>query len=144
MASLLQDIVLEKDLATITSFEELECWKDARILCFEIGKLITDQRFGKNFSLISQIERSSGSIMDNIAEGFNRGSRKDFISFLSYSKGSAGEVRSQLSRALDLNYITPEEHKVLIELAGKIERQRMGLIKYLKNTTYAGSIRKTE
>ena len=88
-------------MASIQKFEDLESWKLARQLCKRIGALINDQRFQKNFSFIKQIQSASGSIMDNIAEGFDRGSRKDFINFLSYAKGSVGEVRSQLHRAFD-------------------------------------------
>jgi four helix bundle protein len=87
-------------MATINSFEEIESWKKARIVCKKIGDLIDDGKFNKSYKLISQIEASSGSVMDNIAEGFERGTRAEFIQFLGYSKGSCGEVRSQLYRLL--------------------------------------------
>lgn len=90
-------------MATITTFEEIDAWKPAKDLCSEIGKLIDSGAFQKNFRLINQTEGSSGSIMDNIAEGFERGSRAEFVQFLGYAKGSAGELRSQLYRALDRN-----------------------------------------
>ena len=67
--------------------------------------IIREKKFEHNFRLINQIEGSSGSIMDNIAEGFERGTRNEFIVFLGYSKGSCGELRSQLYRALDRKYI---------------------------------------
>ena len=96
-------------MATIKCFEEIESWKKARAICAFIGMLIDQGRFRKNFQLIQQIEGSSGSIMDNIAEGFERGTRGEFIQFLGCAKGSCGELRSQLYRALDRKYITPNE-----------------------------------
>lgn len=96
-------------MATIKSFEDIESWKQARIVCKKIGDLTDAGKFNKSYRLISQIEASSGSIMDNIAEGFERGTRSEFIQFLGYSKGSCGEVRSQLYRALDRSYINQSE-----------------------------------
>ena len=114
-------------MATIKRFEEIESWKKARAICAFIGMLIDQGRFRKNFQLIQQIEGSSGSIMDNIAEGFERGTRGEFIQFLGYAKGSCGELRSQLYRALDRKYITPNEFDELkLELT-----QTSGLIQKL-------------
>ena len=95
-------------MATIRSFEELEVWKKARVMSTEIFKATMTESFFKDFGLKDQINRASGSIMDNIAEGFERGGRKEFIQFLSYAKGSAGEVKSQLYRALDRQHINEE------------------------------------
>ena len=92
-------------MASVKKFEELEAWKLSRELHAKIGRKIDDGSFRNNYRLIGQIEGSTGSIMDNIAEGFERGSRKEFIVFLAYSKGSCGELRSQLYRCLDRNYI---------------------------------------
>ncbi len=89
-------------MATIKRFEDLEIWQDARELCKFINRLIERDKFKYNFSLKDQISRSSGSIMDNIAEGFERGGNKEFVNFLTYSKGSTGEVRSQSYRAFDI------------------------------------------
>ena len=100
-------------MASIEKFEEIISWKEARILNKEVGKLIDDERFRKNFRLIGQIEGSAGSIMDNIAEGFERGGKKEFIQFLYISKASCGELRSQLYRALDRTYITETEFNLL-------------------------------
>jgi four helix bundle protein len=92
-------------MATIKRFEDLEMWKLSRILCNNIGVLIDTDKLKRNYRLIGQVEGSSGSIMDNIAEGFERGTKAEFILFLGYSKGSCGELRSQLYRLLDRNYI---------------------------------------
>ena len=88
-------------MATIKRFEEIDAWKISRELCLKIGVIIDEGNFKKTFRLIDQIEGSSGSIMDNISEGFERGTRAEFIQFLGYAKGSCGEFRSQLYRAVD-------------------------------------------
>lgn len=126
-------------MATITSFEELEIWQIARSICKQIDVLIKENKFANNYSLIDQIRRSSGSSMDNVAEGFERDGNREFINFLSISKASAGECRSQLYRAFDSGYISEYELdnlKVqLIELGVKIKR----FMDYLRNSDYKGS-----
>ncbi len=109
-------------MATIKAFEDIEAWQKARQFCKEIYKLTLEGSFAKDFSLRDQINRSSGSIMDNIAEGFERGSKNEFIQFLSYSKGSAGETRSQLHRAFDRNYITETTFQKLNEESQEISK----------------------
>lgn len=91
-------------MATITNFEELEIWKTARALNKEIIELVKIDNVQKDFRFKDQIKAASGSVMDNIAEGFERESRLEFINFLSYSKGLIGEVKSQLYRGIDMNY----------------------------------------
>src|SRR5215813_3880386 len=102
-----------KIMATIKKFEDIKSWQKARELNGIIGKLVDSGRFKKSFRLISQIEGSAGSIMDNIAEGFERGGNKEFIQFLYIAKGSCGELRSQLYRALDRKYICDDEFEKL-------------------------------
>ena len=89
----------------IKKFEDLGVWQEARELCKEIFNLISEGDFSKDYALINQINRSSGSVMDNIAEGFGRSGNKEFIQYLSISKASCTEVKSQLYRALDRNYL---------------------------------------
>jgi four helix bundle protein len=125
-------------MATIKRFEDLEIWQMARLLCQNIYKLIKKDKFSKDYKLLSQINGSSGSAMDNIAEGFERGSRNDFIQFLGIAKGSAGEVKSQLQRAFDRDYIKEEEYKVNYELADKICKGCNGMISYLNTSEYKG------
>ena len=96
-------------MATIKRFEDLEMWKLSRILCNDIGVLIDKDKLKRNYRLIGQMEGSSGSIMDNIAEGLERGTRAEFIVFLGYAKGSCGELRSQLYRLLDRQYIDQKQ-----------------------------------
>jgi four helix bundle protein len=127
-----------KVMATIKRFEDIESWKKASELAEKIGKYIDDGKFKKNFRLIDQMEGSSGSIMDNIAEGFERGSRQVFILFLGYAKGSSGEFRSQLYRALNRKYLTQNEFDELYNLAINISSLLQKFIGYLLKTTVAG------
>ena len=129
-------------MATIQSFEEIESWKTARELCRRIGILIDDGRFKNSYRLISQIDAASGSVMDNIAEGFERGSRAEFINFLGYAKGSCGELRSQLYRLLDRTYINQSEFDELFEMTSKTSAMIQKFIAYLIKTEIAGSRRK--
>lgn len=126
-------------MATIESFEDIENWKVARQLCKRINDLIQAGRFQKNYSLINQVRASSGSIMDNIAEGFERGTKAEFIMFLGYAKGSCGEVRSQLYRASDGNLLSQSDFDELKSLAETISRLLQKFITYLQSSNVAGS-----
>lgn len=125
-------------MATIKRFEEIDAWKISRELCLKIGKTIDEGKFKRSFRLIDQIEGSSGSIMDNIAEGFERGTRAEFIQFLGYAKGSCGELRSQLYRALDREYLTKELFEQLYILAVRISAIIQKLIAYLQKSEVKG------
>ena len=125
-------------MATIQSFEEIESWKKAREVCKILGELIDAGNFRRSYRLIHQIEGSSGSIMDNIAEGFERGSKGEFITFLGYSKGSCGELRSQLYRAADRNFITQQEFEKLKEIVLQISGLLQNFISYLQKSEIAG------
>ena len=125
-------------MATIRRFEEIDAWKVAREMCLKIGTIIDEGAFKKSYRLIAQVESSSGSIMDNIAEGFERGTRAEFIQFLGYSKGSCGEFRSQLYRASDRKYLTQEQFDELYSLAVRISAMLQKLIEYLQKTEVKG------
>jgi four helix bundle protein len=131
-------------MGTLKSFEELECWKLAREVCKEVGELIDAGKFRKSYRLVNQVEGSSGSIMDNIAEGFERGSRAEFIQFLGYAKGSSGELRSQVYRALDRNFLTEEEFEKLKSKVITISSMIQKLIAYLQQSEIQGIRRKSE
>jgi four helix bundle protein len=129
-------------MAVIKKFEEMESWKLAKELCEKIGKIIDTGRMKRNFRLIDQVEGSSGSIMDNIAEGFERGMRGEFITFLGYAKGSCGEFRSQLYRSLDRKYISSEEFDELTTLSIRISSLLQKFIEYLQKTSVKGTRKK--
>ena len=125
-------------MATITKFEDILCWQEARTLNKYMRNLIKQKRFEHNFRLINQIEGSAGSIMDNIAEGFDRGGNKEFILFLYYAKGSCAELRSQSYRALDAEYIIQSEFEEINDKCLRINYLISRLINYLKTTEIKG------
>ena len=125
-------------MATIQNFEDLKVWQKSRILCTEIFDLITIGKFSKDFALVDQVNKSSGSVMDNIAEGFGRMGNKEFINFLTYTYGSALECKSQLYRALDRKYITKEKSEELFLLIEEIKKMTNALITYLGHSDLKG------
>jgi four helix bundle protein len=126
-------------MATIKSFEEIAVWKKARAFAQKIYLHSNKETFAKDFSLKDQINASSGSIMDNIAEGYGRGGNKEFITFLSYARGSADESRSQLYRAFDRKHIKEEVFAELLDDAIEISKMITGFISYLQFSDFRGS-----
>jgi four helix bundle protein len=126
-------------MATIKRFEEIIAWQKARDLNKLIGSYIDSGKFKTNFRLINQIEGSAGSIMDNIAEGFERSGNREFLQFLYISKGSCGEFRSQLYRALDRAYISGKEFTVLYDQSKEIIIMLQKLIDYLETSNFKGT-----
>ena len=90
-------------------FEDLPCWKKSRELSQAIYSVICLDKFCQDYSLKDQLCKSAGSVMDNIAEGFDDGSTREFIRFLGYSQRSFSEIQSQLYRALDREYISQSQ-----------------------------------
>jgi four helix bundle protein len=131
-------------MATIKRFEELEIWKIAREFSRLVYSFTKRSPFDKDFSLKDQLRRSSGSMMDNPAEGFERGGRKEFIQFLIIAKGSAGEARSQLYRALDENHISKDEFEKAIALVENFSSKTQKFIEYLKKSEINGVRYKVE
>ncbi|SFQ53314.1 four helix bundle protein [Parafilimonas terrae] len=126
-------------MATIKCFEDIISWQRARELCRLAGELIDDGKFKHSYRLIDQIEGSSGSIMDNIAEGFERSGNREFIQFLYISKGSCGEFRSRLYRALDRKYLNQYEFYLLYKHAKEIIVLLQKLIDYLQTSELKGT-----
>lgn len=121
-------------MARIERFEDLKVWQNARVICKLVEELFQTTNLGENYRLRYQMEGSSGSIMDNIAEGFDRDGNKEFVNFLSYSKGSVSELKSQTYRAFDKKLISQEQFNELIEMCEE-ERNKIGaFMYYLKNS----------
>jgi four helix bundle protein len=125
-------------MATVKKFEELQVWQKARQLNDDLYRRLFSGSFGHDFGLIAQLNRAGGSVMDNIAEGFEREGKQEFIQFLSYAKASAGEVRSQLYRARDRNYISDEEFTSLVLSVEEISKMISAFMKYLKKADVSG------
>jgi four helix bundle protein len=125
-------------MAKIERFEDIIAWKKARILCKVIKGFTRKPEFSKDFKLSGQILDSSGSVMDNIAEGFERGGNKEFVQFLFIAKGSCGEVKSQLYRAVDSAYIDESEFQDAYNKADEIGKIIEGFIDYLQNSDLKG------
>lgn len=126
-------------MASIQKFEDMEVWQKARKLCNEIHNLTSRGTFERDFKLRDQVNGSSGSIMDNIAEGYERDGKLEFRQFLSIAKGSCGEVRSQLYRAFDRGHITSESFDTLKLEAEEISKQLKGFINYLNASEFKGA-----
>ena len=125
-------------MSAFNKFEDIIAWQRARELCKIVNGYTKKELFSQGYKLVSQIKGSSGSAMDNIAEGFERGGNKEFIQFLFISKGSVGETRSQLYRALDNKYISEKEFQIAYDLADEIGKLNRGLISHLKNSELKG------
>lgn len=125
-------------MATIKRFEDLEIWQLARELSKKIYPLTFRESLKSDFRLQDQIRGSCGSIMDNIAEGFERSSRLEFINALTIAKGEIGELKSQLYRALDNLYITKELFTELYEVADVLTKKTTRFIAYLNNSEVKG------
>lgn len=120
-------------MPTIKSFEELPVWKDARKFANKIYNLTKKFPKEENYGLTSQITRATVSIGSNIAEGFDRYSKKDFVKFLIIARGSISEIQNDLYIALDLKYINQNDFQETYALAKELGKQINGFIKYLRS-----------
>jgi four helix bundle protein len=118
----------------INRFEDIKAWQEARELVKLVYNAIAaNKEFTKDFRLANQILASAVSTMANIAEGFSRQSRKEFIQFLFIAKGSAAEIQSHLYVAFDLSYINQKNFEEIYDRADKVSRMLSNFIKYLKS-----------
>ena len=129
-------------MATIKRFEDLECWQEARFLVKLVYQLTKKDAFKKDFELVSQAKRSAVSAMANIAEGFHRNSKKDFMKFLDYSRSSIAETLSHFYVALDQKYINESEMTKIKQQADIVWKKVNNFIAYLRNFTKYESTKK--
>ena len=122
----------------IERFEDIIAWQKARVLTKEIYASTRIGQFAKDYGLKDQIQRASVSTISNIAEGFERGGDREFVQFLSNSKGSCGEVKSQLYVALDQSYISPAGFGELYSKADEVSRLVGGFMAYLQHSQVGG------
>ncbi len=126
-------------MATINRFEDLEIWQEARRLAKEIHIINVETDLKSDFRFKDQIKASSGSVMDNIAEGFERDGNLEFRQFLSIAKGSAGETRSQLYRTLDYGYISNEKFENMKNEYENLSGKLKNFITYLNKKDFKGN-----
>ena len=126
-------------MAAVRDFEELSIFQKARELSMKIYPITQRGKFKYDTRFVQQIRAAAGSIMDNIAEGFERTGNKEFLNFLYIAKGSCGEVRSQLIRANDNGYLTKEEYDELYTECRKLSAGIMNFIKEIKSSDFSGA-----
>ena len=122
----------------IKRFEDLEIWQETRELCKVVYEITSTKPFCNDFKFRDQMRAFAGSSMDNIAEGFDRGGNKEFCQFLSVSRGSTGELRSQSYRAFDVKYINQEKLNELLERTDSLSRKTYNLMQHLKTSDIKG------
>jgi len=128
-------------MGTISRFEDMLVWQKARILTREVYKNLS---LCRDMGFRDQIQRASVSVMSNIAEGFERGTKEEFLNYLYIAKGSAGEVRCQLYAALDIGYLNIETFKYLKGLAEECSKLLSTFISSVKQSSARGLQRKNE
>ena len=115
----------------IERFEDIQAWQEARVLANLVYDATDAGAFAKDFGLRNQIREAAGSVMHNIAEGFEDGSDAEFMRFLKYARRSASEVQSEAYLALDRHYITPEQFQTVYAQATKTKKLINAFIAYL-------------
>ena len=126
-------------MAAVKDFEELAIFQKARELSAMIYPVTKRGEFKYDTRFVQQIRAAAGSIMDNIAEGFERNGNKEFVSFLYIAKGSCGEVRSQLIRAEDIDFVDSDTAKGLYAECLSISKMLTSLISSIKKSGYSGN-----
>jgi four helix bundle protein len=119
-------------MSKIQTFEDLEVWQKASELAVDTYKLTSQGKLQKDYGLKDQFQRACISISNNIAEGFEYDNNKDFIKYLRYAKGSAGEVRNIIHFLLKIEFIEEGTYKKFYKELISISKQLKGFINYLK------------
>lgn len=125
-------------MGKVQTFEDLVVFQKARELCKEVYGITNNLPFKSDYRFVQQIRAAAGSVMDNIAEGFERDGNKEFVNFLYIAKGSCGEVKSQILRASDVGFISPEKAQALFQECTEIGKLLFSLISALKQSGIAG------
>jgi four helix bundle protein len=125
-------------MATIHKFEDLEIWQLARKLCQRIYPLTFEEPIAKDFRFKDQLRGTCGSVMDNIAEGFGRGSKHEFVNSLTIAKGETEELKSQLYRGLDINYFSEPLFNELYTETDLLVKKIGAFIGYLNKSNIKG------
>lgn len=125
-------------MGTARRFEDLEVFQEARELCKEIYRMTSEEPFNSDYRFVQQIRAAAGSIMDNIAEGFERNGNKEFVNFLYIAKGSCGEVRSQVLRANDVGFLNDAQATILIDECKEISKGLYHLVNNISKSGYVG------
>ncbi|GHE70152.1 four helix bundle protein [Roseivirga thermotolerans] len=131
-------------MALINKIGDLKIWQEARVLDKLVFEFLYNNSYLKDYDLKNQVNSASGSIMDNLAEGFGRGGNMEFRQFLTVARGFCAEVRSKVIRATDRNYTTIDQSNELLEKLELVTKTINGFIKYLNNTDLKGSKYKVE
>ena len=126
-------------MSKVSKFEDLEIFQSARKLCKEVYEITNGGEFHKDIRFVQQIHASAGSVMDNIAEGYEREGNKEFINFLYIAQGSCGEVRSQIIRASDVGFIDNDTSTRLYNDCIGLSKAISAFVKSLKTSGYRGS-----
>ena len=122
----------------VQKFEDLKIFQSARELCKEVYAITKEGEFQRDTRFVQQIHASAGSVMDNIAEGFERDGNKEFINFLYIAKGSCGEVRSQIIRASDVGFIDNDTATRLYNSCLNLSKSISKFITSLKDSPITG------
>lgn len=125
-------------MSKLGRFEDLTIFQMARSLCRDVYAITKQNEFKKDTRFVQQLHAAAGSIMDNIAEGYERDGNKEFINFLYIAKGSCGEVRSQLIRAADVGFINNETATRLYNDCLNLSKAISKFITSLKGSSITG------
>ena len=125
-------------MGKVKCFEELEVFQKARELCKDIYKVTNMDPFASDYRFVQQVRAAAGSIMDNIAEGFERNGNKEFVNFLYIAKGSCGEVRSQVRRANDVGFLNDAQASILMDKCKDISKGLYHLVYNISKSGYVG------
>lgn len=118
----------------IERFEDLRAWQLARELANLVYDVTEKGNFARDFELRNQIRAAAGSVMHNIAEGFDAGSDGEFILFLKYARRSASEVQSEAYLALDRKYLSPDMFQQIYDKATVTKKTINAFIAYIRRS----------